>query len=94
MVSAVTILLWVCAALGFAVGFVPRGWLAIPASLLVGFVPGLLDLTWDDGAAIGVLSPWTLTWPAMTGLGYLLHRRLLSRRRKAEDVDGPLEVRH
>ncbi len=86
MVAAVTILLWVCVALGFAAGFVPRGWLAVPLSLLVGFVPGILDLTWDDGAVIGFFSVWTLAWPAMTGLGYVLHTRLRSRRRQVDDT--------
>ncbi|MEM9134418.1 MAG: hypothetical protein AAF962_13265 [Actinomycetota bacterium] len=84
-----TILLWVCVALGFAAGFVPRGWLAVPLSLLVGFVPRILGLTWDDGVTIEFLSVWTLAWPAMTALGYLLHQRLFSRRRRSDDrADG------
>lgn len=93
MVPPVTMLLWVCVALGFAAGFVPRGWLAVPLSLLVGFVPGALDLTWNDGAAIGVVSVWTLAWPIMTALGLVLHRRLQARRsgRGRVDESGDLD---
>ncbi len=81
---AVTILLWVCVGLGFAAAFVPRGWLAVPLSLLVGFVPSILGLTWDDGETIGFLSRWTLLWPVMTGVGYALNLRIRHRRSQVE----------
>lgn len=92
MVLAVTILLWVCVALGFAAGFVPRGWLAIPLAVVVGVVPPALNLTWDDGEPIAFLSVWTLVWPIMTALGYVLHRRLQARRSGRKRLSEPEDL--